>query len=68
MPERQPKTGASPTASASSSRVPLSRDHSAVTPDLAKRIGTEPSFGWPIRAGVSGLGSGFSAVAEPNDS
>jgi hypothetical protein len=31
MPERQPKTGASPTASASSGRLPLSRDHCAVT-------------------------------------
>lgn len=50
MPERQPKTGASPTASASSSKLPLSRDHFAVIPDLAKRIDAAPTVIGPTGA------------------
>src|SRR5258706_11351594 len=43
MPERQAKAGASPSPSANSSSVPLSRVHSASTPDLAKRTCTGPA-------------------------
>src|SRR5215469_3097965 len=43
MPDRQPNTSASPTASASSSDVPLSRDHATVIADFANRTGTKPS-------------------------
>ncbi len=67
IPERQPKTGANPAASASSSRVPLSRDHAAVTADLAKRTDTPPSPREGVRSGGSALASGFSAVPEPNE-
>src|SRR5271163_4637183 len=68
MPERQPNTGARPTASASSSRLPRSRDHSAVTADFANRTGTAPSPSGAVRADASGLTSGVSAVPDPNDS
>src|SRR5438034_3634892 len=68
MPERQAKAGARPSPSANSSSVPLSRVHSASTPDLAKRTCTGPasdaSTAAAAGASLDGVGAAaFSTVA-----
>src|SRR5262249_16756840 len=59
MPDRQPNTSASPTASASSSDVPLSRDHATVIAGFREPPRHEPIAICPIRPAAVGLTSGL---------